>query len=460
MPTDEPVKIVVVGLGTGGLYSAKTALGVNKKAEITIVEKRPYDMFSPCGLPFAIEGVVPDFNDLKFNVPSNLRRLKKMLMHEVQAIYRDEKRLEVKNLDTWETKSLQYDKLILATGGSPIMLPVPGAQEMLDRGVYFVSTIENSIVVREAAQEAKNAVLIGGGPIGLEIAVALKKLGVNTSITKRSPPVFPRILDEDMGNIIKEYLEAEGFSLYFGDKSESVNTTDGKVTSVTIGGEEVPADMVVMGVGTKPNIEIAQTAGLEIGDHGIVVNDHMQTSDPDIYALGDCITTFNLINQTPMASALATSAFLQAHVVGTNAAGGEITYEGDLNTFVTVIGDLEIAACGFNTPGAQEAGYEIVSGKGKSGSKPHYMPGAAPVTVKILIDKATGKIVGGQSISEQGTGGAAWRVNMISMAIRTGMTIDKFAEVELAYTPPVSEVYDPLSMASEFGLKKFKQTRR
>ena len=459
MAINEPMKIVVVGLGTGGLYSSKTALGYNRKAEITVVEKRTYDMFSPCGLPFAIEGVVPDFDDLKFTVPSNLRRLQKHLAHEVQAIYPEDKMVEIKNLDNWSTKTLKYDSLILATGGSPIMLPVEGAKELLDRGVFFVSTIENSQRVQKVAKESKNAVLIGGGPIGLEIAVALKKLGVNVAITKRSPPVFPRLLDEDMGKIVEDYLVAEGFDLHFGKRTESINTNaEGNVGSVTIGGETLPADMVIMGVGMRPNVELAQTAGLEIGEHGMVVDDHLRTSNKSIYGLGDCIQTFSYIDKTPMTSALATSAFLQGYVVGVNASGGDITYPGDLNTFVTVIGDVEIASVGYNSPEAEKAGFKVLTSKAKAKNKPDYFPGTAPVTVKLVIDKSTGKLIGGQAIAEEGGGGAAWRVNMISMAIRTGMTIDRFMEVELAYTPPVSEVYDVLSMAAEFGNKKYQQS--
>jgi NADH oxidase (H2O2-forming) len=455
MTVAEARKIIVVGLGTGGLYSAKTALGYNRKAEITLIERRPYDMFSPCGLPFAIEGKVENFKDLKYDVPDHLKRMRKMLLNEVQSIFPEEKSVEVKNLDTWETKTLHYDSLILATGGSPILLPIEGAKEKLDNGVYFVSTIENSEAVRNAALKSKNAVLIGGGPIGLEIVIALKALGLDVAITKRSPPVFPRILDEDMGKIIEENLIAQNFKLFFGKKTECINTDEqGKVVSIKIDSEDVPADIAVMAVGTQANTELAQSAGLEIGKYGIKVDDHLRTSDPNIYALGDCIESFNLIDNKPMASQLATAAYIQARVAGVNAAGGDMVYEGDLNTFVTVIGDLEIAATGYNSPEAENAGYKVITSKGKGKSKPEYMPGSTPVTVKIIIDKITRKILGGQAIAEQGGGGAAWRVNMISMAIRTGITIDKFAGVELAYTPPVSEVYDPLSMAAEFGIKK------
>lgn len=461
MTNAEPLRILIVGLGTGGLYSAKKAMGFNRRAEITIIERRPYDMFSPCGLPFAVEGRVESFESLKHDVPDFMKRMNKKLMHEVQTIYPDEKVLEVKNLDNWDVKNIEYDSLILATGSSPFMLPVEGAEEMLGRGVHFVSTIENSIEVQNAAKKAKNAVIIGGGPIGLEIAYALLKLGVSVSITKKSEPIFPKILDKDIGEMIREYLTTLDFDLHFGKKTERINTDDkGNIESVTIGGKEIPADFVVMGAGSKPNTELAVDAGLAIGETGgIKVDDHMRTSDPAIYALGDCIESFNLIDNKPLLSQLATSAYLQGRAAGVNAAGGDETYRGDLNTFVTVIGDLEIAAVGYNSTEAQAAGFQVVTSKGKGWNISDYIPGATQVTVKLITDKSTGKIIGGQAVSENGGGGAAWRVNMISMAIRTGLTCDQLAENELAYTPPVSQVYDPLSMAAEFGIKKLKQSR-
>ena len=209
-------KIVLIGLGSGGLYVAKSAMATSKNVEVTIIEKRSYDMFSPCSLPFAIEGVVDDFDKLKFSVPGHLRRMKKLTGHEALKIDPEAKTVKVKNLETGEIFDINYDSLVLALGAEPIILPVPGADEFVGKGVFVVSTIENSIELQEHAKRSRSAVLVGGGGIGLEIAVALKSLGLDVTITKRTPPVLPRTIDPDMGQIIEDHLAGLGFRILFG----------------------------------------------------------------------------------------------------------------------------------------------------------------------------------------------------------------------------------------------------
>ena len=190
-------KIVIIGLGTGGLYASRTASRTDRDAVITIIERRGYDMFSPCGLPYAIEGLVDDFDALKYSVPST-RRLHKLLKHEALSIDAEGRRVEVRNLESGVVLWVEYDSLIIATGSSPAILSIPGAEEFLGRGVHVVSNLENSRELREAALKSTSAVIVGGGGTGLEIAIALKRLGLDVTVTKRSPPPFPRNLDPDM----------------------------------------------------------------------------------------------------------------------------------------------------------------------------------------------------------------------------------------------------------------------
>ncbi len=449
-------KIVLIGLGSGGLYVAKSAMATSKNVEVTIIEKRSYDMFSPCSLPFAIEGVVDDFDKLKFSVPGHLRRLKKLTGHEALKIDPETKTVNVKNLETGEIFDINYDSLVLALGAEPIILPVPGATEFVGKGVFMVSTIENSIELQEHAKISRSAVLVGGGGIGLEIAVALRNLGLDVAITKRTPPVLPRTIDPDMGQIIEDHLAGLGFRILFGKGIDKINGTD-RVESVEISGETIPVDMVVMAVGVKPNVNLAENAGIEIQNNGIKVNEKLETSIPDIYAIGDCINSFNVINKEPFASQLATSAYLQGIVAGANAAGADEVYDGTLGTFVSKIGKLEVAATGFNTEIAESHGFEVVTSRIKHWIKPNYMPNSTELTVKLIVDKNSGKILGGQAVGEQG---AAWRVNIISLAIREGITITELGKTELAYSPPVSEMYDVLSMAIEFAARKFIRSSR
>jgi len=448
-------RIIIIGLGTGGLYASKAVSRINRNAEITIVERRAYDMFSPCGLPYALEGKVESFEDLKHTVPTT-KQLSKLLSHEVLSIDTQDKKVEVKNLKTGETSWMEYDSLVIATGSRPKILPIPGAHELLGRGVYVFTNPEEAQELKEATLRSKKAVVIGGGAIGLEIAFALKELGLEVGVTKRSPPPFPRSLDPDMGKIVSKYLESEGLEIWFGKGIDRINGID-RVESVEIAGETIPTDLVVMAVGVSPEKSLAEKAGITVDRGGIVTDERLQTSVKDVYAIGDCAHTFSGVDGKPINVALATSAFKQATVAGINAAGGDAVYDGDLGTFVSFIGDLEIACTGYNTPIAERNGFEVISGRANMQIKPRWMPGAKDISVKILVDVSSGRIIGGQSIGEEG---AAWRVNVISLAIRKEMCIDEFCTLELAYCPAVSELYDPLQAAADVALRRYNRKKK
>ncbi len=450
---NEPKRVVIIGLGVGGLYAMKSAMNTDRTAEVTIVEQRAYDMFSACGLPFAIEGIVPNFEVLKFPVPGHLKRLNKLLLHEVTAIDVNNKTVAVKDLTTGKTFNIPFDSLIIATGAEPVLLPVPGAKEFIGRGLHFVTNPENSMALKMAAKNAKAAVVIGGGGIGLEVAVALKILGLDVTVTKRSPPVLPRSLDPDMGQLVEEHLKELGLKTMFGKSFDKISGSD-NIETVTIAGDEIKTDLVVMAAGVWGNTTLAKAAGISCSRNGIITNERMETNIKNIYAIGDCVETFNLIDSKPCVMQLATSAYQQGIIAGVNSVGGESTYPGALNTFVSKIGKLEVAATGYNTPVAEENGYQVSGTKVKSSNKPEYMPNHKDITVKIIAEKNTGKILGGQAIGEEG---AAWRVNVISLAIRAGMDISELNKAELAYSPPVSEVYDVLSMVTEFAGRRIRQ---
>lgn len=448
-------RIVIIGLGTGGLYVSRAASRMDRNAEITIVERRDYDMFSPCGLPYALEGKVESFEDLKHVVPTT-RQLSKMLSHEVLSIDTQDKKLEVKNLKTGEASWLEYDSLVIATGSRPIILPIPGANELLGRGVYVFTNPEEAQELKEAALKSKKAVVVGGGAIGLEIAFALKELGLEVGVTKRSPPPFPRNLDPDMGKLIREYLESEDLEIWFGKGIDGINGTD-RVESVEIAGETIPTDIVVMAVGVAPETTLAEKAGISVDRGGIATDERMRTSATDVYAIGDCAQAFSGVDGKPINVALATTAFKQATVAGVNAAGGDAVYDGDLGTFVSFIGDLEIACTGYNTPIAERNGLKVISGRANMHTKPKWIPGAKDISVKILVDAGSGRIIGGQAIGEEG---AAWRVNVISLAIRKKMTVEEFCTLELAYCPAVSDLYDPLQVAADVALRRYSRKKK
>jgi NADH oxidase (H2O2-forming) len=452
--SDSPKKIVIIGMGTGGLYASRGATSFDRRVEITIIEKRDYDMFSPCGLPYAIEGKVPSFEDLKHSVPTT-RRLKKLTSHEALSIDTEGKRMEVKNLESGEVFWLDYDSLVVSTGSEPIILSIPGAHELLGKGVHVVTNPEEAEALRDAALASERAVVVGGGAIGLEIAFALKELGLEVYVTKRSPPPFPRNLDPDMGEKIREYLESKGFHILFGKGIDAVNGED-RVESVVIAGETIPTDIVVMAVGVRPKSGIAEEAGIAAERGAIITDERMETNVKDVYAIGDCCLSFSGVDAKPITVALATTAFRQAVIAGINAAGGDERYDGSLGTFVSFVGELEIACTGYNSAIAERNGFKTVSGRVNMTTKPGWMPEAKDVSVKIIVDAESGRLIGGQCIGEEG---AAWRANVISVAIKNRMTIEDFTRIELAYCPAVSELYDPLLVAADAALRRFKRGR-
>ena len=454
MSVNQPMEIVIVGLGAGGLYSSKSALSYDRKCHITIIEKRNFDQFSPCGLPFVIEGVIKDFDELKYNVPEIKNRLNKLLFHKVVSVDAERKMLKALDLATSQEKEIKYDSLILATGASPVILDIPGAKELSGRGVHFVSDIDNSESLLQAAKSSnkKIAVVVGGGSIGLEVAVGLKKFGLDVVVTKKTPSPFPRNLEPSMGSIIVEHLEKLGIRVLFGKGIDRINGTY-KVESVEIAGENIDCDIVVMAVGMKANVRLAELAGAKTEKGAVVVNNRMETSVKDIYAVGDIVQTYSRINGTPTIMQLATSAYRQGMAAGINAAGGNSPYPGALNTFATVIGGLEIASTGYTLKTAKSLGYEARAFFTKRETKPHYMPGAEEISLGVIVESGSGKILGAQAVGKEG---AAWRINLFALAIHGGMTLYDVMDTELAYNPPVSQMYDPISQVVEIALKRLK----
>jgi NADPH-dependent 2,4-dienoyl-CoA reductase/sulfur reductase-like enzyme len=437
-------QIIIIGLGTGGLYSSKAATITDKDAEVTIIEQRGYDMFSPCGLPFAIEGEVESFDELVHTFPAT-RRINKLIAHKATGVDPVGKNVTVKDLETGETKKLGYDSLIISTGSKPITHVIPGVEKFLGRGAYIVSSIENSKSLKDAAEEADKAVVIGGGATGLETASALRKLGLDVVLIEMTETPLPRSLDPDMGSLIIEHLESKGVKTLFGRKVLKLKGDD-KIEAVQLEGEDVETELVVAALGNSPNTEFLETSGLETKDGSIMIDERMQTSLEDVYAVGDCALAFFYLDKRPIKIELSTAAMEQGMVAGTNAAGGDMVYDGTLGTFVSKIGELEVAATGYNTSVAERKGFEVVIGKTRMKTKPRYIADPEEVTVKLVVDKKTRQVLGAQAI---GGGGAAWRVNVAALAIKKRVKVDEFSMIELGYCPPVSDLYDPLHAAAD-----------
>lgn len=442
-------KIVIIGLGSAGFAAALAIRRTNPGAFIMIIEKRAYDMYSPCGMPYAIEGII-SLEKLIFSLPDD-KQTTKLLMHEAVSIDPAQKNVGVKNLKNDEVLSIPYDSLIISQGAGPLIPPIKGAKEGLGKGVHVIHDIGSAKLISDNASRSKKAVIVGAGPIGLEIAMALRTKGLDVVVVEMLDFAMPRALDRDMAKLVENVLSGSGIRSIMKKGVQSINGSP--VSSVSVEGETIETDMVVLAAGVRANFEIAKNAGIELGKWGIKTSAQMETNMKGIYAAGDCIETVSLINHRPTMMQLSSAAYRQGMAAGTNAAGGYDIYEGALGTFVTVIGNLEVAATGFNEFFAQAAGYKVISGKAHGKNKPEYYPGAKDITVKIIIDSKTGKVLGGQAAGD----GAGARINVISLAIRCGIDVYSLGRTEMAYCPMVAENYDVLNKAADFAVRKLEK---
>jgi len=395
---------------------------------------------------FAIEGIV-SLEKLKFSLPED-KKITILLGHVALSIAQAEKNIDVKNSNTGDILKVPYDSLIIALGSLPFIPQIKGAKEALGRGVFVLHEIEDARNIIEYAGRSKKAVVVGAGPIGLEIAVGLSKNGLDVTVVEMLANALPRALDKDMAKLVESSVKGGGIRLIMNKSVSSINGSP--VSSANVGEEIIETDMVILASGVRANVDIAKNAGIEVGKWGIRTNSRMETNIKGIYAVGDCIETVSLIDHRPTIMQLSTAAYRQGMVAGTNAAGGYDTYEGALGTFVSLVGDLEVAATGFNEFSAKEAGFETISGKAQGKSKPEYYPGSKDITVKILADAKTGRILGAQAVGE----GAGARMNVLSLAIRTGVDIYSLARTEMAYCPMLAENYDVLNKACDFAVRR------
>ncbi len=427
-------KIVIVGLGAAGFSAALAIKKANRTADITIIDRKDYDLMHPCGLPYALGGEIAIAN-LKHPVGADKMNIE--VIHNSSAIKLDTKAKEVL---TDHGDKIKYDKLILAPGAEHVVPPVKGSERC-----FVVDNPDNTEKLSKHAKKGMHAVVAGAGAIGIETAWALKEKGLKVTIIDMLNSTFPKTIDPDMSAILEKYLSDNGIDLKLGTKLVEV-----KEDSVVIDGGEIPAKLVVAATGVKAHTKMAKEAGIKCGKFGVIVNEKMETSAKDVYAAGDCVEGVNIINKKPYVCQVASAAYKQGQVAGTNAAGGKALYPGATGTFVSVIGDFQISATGFNEHYAKENGYEILIGKARGYTLPDWMKGGKDVTVKVLADKKSKKIIGGQVVGH----GAFMRINVIATAIKAGFTLKELADVEISYCPAVSQVTDVLTLAAELALRR------
>ncbi|MEM2091900.1 MAG: FAD-dependent oxidoreductase [Candidatus Bathyarchaeia archaeon] len=446
-----PKRIVIIGAHAAGCDAAAAARLTDREAEIIMLTNERYAGYSRCGLPFVIGGHIKSFQDLIVFPASYFRmnRIDLRLETNVTNIDVKAKTVEVQYKDG-RVESLQYDSLIIATGARAAVPPIKGREK---QGVHVLRTIDDGERIEQSIKDSSSAVVIGAGLIGLELGVALVERGLKTTVVELLPQVLPAMLDKDMADLVQRELEKRGLRIITGKSVDEIMGGD-RVSGVSVAGESIPADMVVIATGVRGNVELAQKAGIELGETKLIkVNMRMETNVKDVYACGDCVESINMITKRPTVCQLGTTAVRQARVAGTNAAGGYATFPGVLGAAVTKLFDMEIGAVGLTEAAAQRSGIEAVSMAFTGKTRAQYYPGALPVRVKLIADKETERLIGAQIIGGEGV---AQRINALSFAILNEMTVRDLAKAETCYAPPLSETWDPMILTAQALIRKLK----
>ena len=448
-------RIVIVGCGVSGTTAAFYARKTDRTSEITIVGDEALPEYSRCGLPYAFSGMVPTMRSLigyDEDFYEHTNRIDLKLNITATKIRPDRRVLELRSQNQ-TTNELFYDSLILATGASATSLSVPGSTLS---GVFTIRTMSD--VERLAnylvESKAKKVAIIGAGLIGSEMAEALLVRGVDVLQAEIVPEILPVILDPDMASVVREKGEEHGVEYHLQSSLEEIIGEKGNVVGVRISGHAYDVGAVIIAVRVKPNTELARDARISLGESGgIKTDERMLTSASNIYAAGDCIETFDLITRRHVFFQLATTAVRQSMVAGINAAGGDARYPGSTGVTTVKLFGLEVAALGPTSTMAEKIGLNPVSVRITGSTRLSYYPGGKDLTVKLLANRESGKLLGIQLIGEEG---ATLRADFASMAAHLGLTIQEVAEIETCYSPPLAPVWDPVTIAAQALLRKIR----
>jgi len=441
------MRYLIVGGVAGGATVAARLRRLDEKAEITIFEKGEYVSYANCGLPYYIGNVIPERDQLFVQTVEGITSrydIDIRIKTEVLSIDREEKSILVKNLSNGEVVKEHYDKLILSPGAEPLKPPVPGIESnkiFTLRNVPDTDKIKNYI----KNNSIRSAIVVGGGFIGLEMAENLRHLGIKTDLVEMAPQVMAQ-LDYSMASIVHLELEAKGVKLHLGESVEEFRESGSYIEAVLKGGKGIFADMVIWSIGVKPDTVLARESGLELGrTGGIKVNEYLQTSDKDIYALGDAVEVLNLVSGNASLIPLAGPANKMGRIAADNIVLGNTSkYTGSIGTGIAKVFDLTVASAGLSGKALERDGIPHIDSFTHSASHAGYYPNALPLSIKIAFSPGDGRLLGAQVV---GFEGVDKRIEMFASVIKSGGTIYDLMELEHAYAPPFSSAKDPVNMS-------------
>jgi len=445
-------RIVIVGGDAAGMSAASKIRREQPKRDILVLERTAFTSYSACGMPYFLGGLFDDFEKLIARSPETFREeydIDVRTRHEVIAVDPSNQRVTIR---MGRDKVIQepYDQLLIATGARPSCPEVPNADAA---GIFGLSTLASGLRVHEfmSTKKPKSAVVVGGGYIGLEMAEALVRQGLDVSLVQRSPEVMGT-LDPDMGKLVSQALRDIGVTLYLEEQLEAFEEKDGAVTAVVTSRRTLPTDLAILGMGVQPNAELATKADIRLGAKGAIeVDSRMRTSTENIWAAGDCAATVHRLTGQPVYIALGTIANKQGVVAGTNLSGGDARFPGVVGTAVSKICDVEVARTGLQEKELRNLDINYSTATIKAKTRAGYFPGAGPITVKMIAERISGRLLGAQIV---GVEGAAKRIDIVATALTAGMTVMDLIDLDLSYAPPFSPVWDPVQTAARKLVKE------
>jgi NADPH-dependent 2,4-dienoyl-CoA reductase/sulfur reductase-like enzyme/rhodanese-related sulfurtransferase len=452
------MKVVIVGGVAAGPKVASRIIRLMPGADVTVVEMGEFLSYAGCGLPYYVSGVVETQAEL-MSTPvgvvrdaaffQNVKNVHVLNHTEAVEIDRENKRVRVKGVQNGEESWLDYDKLMLATGASPIVPPLPGIEK---ENVYTLHGVHDAEGIRTAMAEnrARDVVVVGGGLIGVEITEALVSKGCRVTMVEMQPQILS-MMDRNMARLVEQHLESHGVKILTNTAVESIEGGDA-VEGVRTSGGHLAVDMVILAVGVRPNVSLARDARLEIGStNAIQVDAQMRTSDPDVYAAGDCVETTYLVTGKPCYVPLGSTANKQGRVAANGICGHEDSFPGVLGSSICKVFDFAVGTTGLTETAARAHGYDVETVLAPAPDKAHFMPEAQPLLLKLVVEKGTRKLLGAQAT---GPGEADKRIDVAAMAITVGMTVDQLANADLCYAPPYAPAMDNIITAANIARNK------
>ncbi len=452
-----PKRLIVIGGVAAGMSAAAKAKRVDREMEALVYERGPHISYGACGMPYYIAGDVADYRALIARTPERMAKqgVAVHLRHEVTAIDPAARTVTVRDLERERAFTQGYDELVIATGARPFAPALPGADLA---GVFALRSLEEGRALRRfvAGDEdlgLQRAIVLGGGYIGVEMAETFRRLGLAVKMVIRSGQVMRTTLDEDVRALVEEELARHEIEVVRGRPMAFEG--GGRLEAVLVegddGAERYACDVALVSIGVRPEVGLAREAGVALGATGAIATDvHMRTNVAGVYAAGDCAEVFHLVTGEPAYIPLGSTANKQGRVAGTNVAGGEATFGGVVGTMVTRVFDLAVACTGLTAAQAQALGYAVRAPMIKAMDRPHYFPGSAPIHIKLVVDDASERLLGGQIV---GRHGVAKRVDVLATALHHGLTVADVQRLDLSYAPPFAPVWDPLLVAANVAAK-------